>query len=121
MKKKKSLTTDMFNRNITLKLKAVLKNVVKKGSNSTQKDFSMAGKTGTAQVDYGKDGGSGQYYMLRLLARFYFPADNPKFSCIVVVHKPSTVNNNYYGTVFARPVLKELHKDFYRCSFDKRN
>jgi cell division protein FtsI (penicillin-binding protein 3) len=26
------------------------------------KDFSMAGKTGTAQVDYGKDGGSGQYY-----------------------------------------------------------
>jgi cell division protein FtsI (penicillin-binding protein 3) len=34
----------------------------------------MAGKTGTAQVDYGKDGGSGQYY-----ASFvgYFPADNP--------------------------------------------
>jgi cell division protein FtsI (penicillin-binding protein 3) len=31
------------------------------GQNSTQ-DFSMAGKTGTAQVDYGKDGGSGQYY-----------------------------------------------------------
>jgi cell division protein FtsI/penicillin-binding protein 2 len=30
---------------------------LKKGQNS--KDFSMAGKTGTAQVDYGKDGGSG--------------------------------------------------------------
>jgi cell division protein FtsI (penicillin-binding protein 3) len=31
--------------------------------------------------------------MLRLCR---VPADNPKFSCIVV-HKPSTVNNNYYG------------------------
>jgi cell division protein FtsI (penicillin-binding protein 3) len=41
--------------------------VVKKGTGSKlySKDFSMAGKTGTAQVDYGKDGGSGQY-MLRL-------------------------------------------------------
>jgi cell division protein FtsI (penicillin-binding protein 3) len=51
----------------------------------------------------------------------YFPADNPKYSCIVVVHKPSTVNNNYYGADVAGPVLKELHKRFYRCSFDKRN
>jgi cell division protein FtsI (penicillin-binding protein 3) len=42
----------------------------------------------------------------------YFPADNPKFSCIVVVHKPSTVNNNYYGADVAGPVLKELQKIF---------
>jgi cell division protein FtsI (penicillin-binding protein 3) len=31
------------------------------------------------------------------------------------------VNNNYYGADVAGPVLKELHKRFYRCSFDKRN
>jgi cell division protein FtsI (penicillin-binding protein 3) len=43
--------------------------------------------------------------MLRLLG--YFPADNPKFSCIVVVHKPSTVNNNYYGAD-AGPVFKRI-------------
>jgi hypothetical protein len=30
--------------------------------------------------------------MLRLCR--VLSADNPKFSCIVVVHKPSTVNNN---------------------------
>jgi cell division protein FtsI (penicillin-binding protein 3) len=41
----------------------------------------------------------------------YFPADHPKYSCIVVVHKPSTVNNNY-GADVAGPVLKELHKRF---------
>jgi hypothetical protein len=27
-----------------------------------------------------------------------------------VVHKPSTVNNNYYGADVAEPVLKELQK-----------
>jgi cell division protein FtsI (penicillin-binding protein 3) len=53
----------MFNRNIT-EIKSSFKNVVKRGTGSKlySKDFSMAGKTGTAQVDYGKDGGSGQYY-----------------------------------------------------------
>jgi cell division protein FtsI (penicillin-binding protein 3) len=51
----------MFNRNIT-EIESSFKNVVKEGQgqNSTQ-DFSMAGNR-TAQVDYGKDGGSGQYY-----------------------------------------------------------
>jgi cell division protein FtsI (penicillin-binding protein 3) len=37
----------------------------------------MAGKTGTAQVDYGKDGGSGQYYASSFVG--YFPADNLSF------------------------------------------
>jgi cell division protein FtsI (penicillin-binding protein 3) len=66
----------------------------------------MAGKTGTAQVDYGKNGGAGQYYASSFVG--YFPADNPKFSCIVVVHKPSTVNNNYYGADVAGPVFKRI-------------
>jgi cell division protein FtsI (penicillin-binding protein 3) len=91
-----------------LKVKEVLKNVVKKGTGSKlySKDFSMAGKTGTAQVDYGKNGGAGQYYASSFVG--YFPADNPKFSCIVVVHKPSTVNNNYYGADVAGPVFKRI-------------
>jgi cell division protein FtsI (penicillin-binding protein 3) len=90
------------------KLKAVLLNVVKKGTGSKlfSKDFSMAGKTGTAQVNYAKDGGSGKYYASSFVG--YFPADNPKYSCIVVVHKPSTVNNNYYGADVAGPVFKRI-------------
>jgi cell division protein FtsI (penicillin-binding protein 3) len=52
----------MFNETL-LKLKAVLKMWLKRDRVKLySKDFSMAGKTGTAQVDYGKDGGSGQYY-----------------------------------------------------------
>jgi cell division protein FtsI (penicillin-binding protein 3) len=54
----------MFNRNIT-EIKSSFKRMWLKKRDRVKtllKDFSMAGKTGTAQVDYGKDGGSGQYY-----------------------------------------------------------
>lgn len=91
-----------------LKLKAVLANVVKKGTGAKlySKDFPMAGKTGTAQVNYSKNGGSEKYYASSFVG--YFPADHPKYSCIVVVHKPSTVNNNYYGADVAGPVFKRI-------------
>jgi cell division protein FtsI (penicillin-binding protein 3) len=62
----------------------------------------MAGKTGTAQVNYGKRDGSS--YASSFVG--YFPADKPKYSCIVMVHEPSTVNNNYYGADVAGPVFK---------------
>jgi cell division protein FtsI (penicillin-binding protein 3) len=91
-----------------LKLKAVLANVVKKGTGKAlySKDFSMAGKTGTAQVNYAKNGGSEKYYASSFVG--YFPADHPKYSCIVVVHKPNTSNNNYYGADVAGPVFKRI-------------
>jgi cell division protein FtsI (penicillin-binding protein 3) len=91
-----------------LKLKAVMENVVKRGTASKlySKDFSMAGKTGTAQVNYAKNGGSEKYYASSFVG--YFPAERPKYSCIVVVHKPSTANNNYYGADVAGPVFKRI-------------
>ena len=91
-----------------LKLKAVLLNVVKKGTGAKlySKDFSMAGKTGTAQVNYAKNGGSEKYYASSFVG--YFPAENPKYSCIVVVHKPNTSKNNYYGADVAGPVFKRI-------------
>lgn len=90
------------------KVQAVLQNVVKKGTGSKlySKDFSMAGKTGTAQVNYAKNGGAEKYYASSFVG--YFPAENPKYSCIVVVHKPSTANNNYYGADVAGPVFKRI-------------
>lgn len=90
------------------KLKAVLTNVVKKGTGSKlySKDFSMAGKTGTAQANYGKNGGSEKHYISSFVG--FFPAENPKYSCIVVVHKPNTSGNNYYGADVAGPVFKRV-------------
>ncbi len=90
------------------KVRAVLENVVKKGTASKlySKDFSMAGKTGTAMVNYGKAGREGMYYASSFAG--YFPADHPKYSCIVVVHKPNTAKNNYYGADVAGPVFKRI-------------
>ena len=89
------------------KVKAVLANVVKKGTGSKlySSDFSMAGKTGTAQVNYSK-GKEHMYYASSFVG--YFPADNPKYSCIIVVHKPNTSLNNYYGADVAGPVFKRI-------------
>ncbi|UFH36755.1 penicillin-binding protein [Flavobacterium acetivorans] len=90
------------------KVKAVLANVVKKGTGSKlySKDFSMAGKTGTVKVNYGKNDGTSFYYASSFVG--YFPSDKPKYSCIVVVHKPSTARNNYYGADVAGPVFKRI-------------
>ncbi len=91
-----------------LKLRAVLENVVKRGTGAKlySKDFSMAGKTGTAQANYGKNGGNDKHYISSFVG--YFPADKPKYTCIVVVHKPNTSGNNYYGVDVAGPVFKRI-------------
>ena len=109
----KKYNTEVMNQKICSqetisKLHAVLENVVKKGTGSKlySKDFSMAGKTGTAQVNYHKAGKEGLYYASSFVG--YFPADKPKYSCIVVVHKPNTANNNYYGADVAGPVFKRI-------------
>ena len=88
------------------KVKAVLQNAVKKGTGSKlySKDFSMAGKTGTAQVNYSK--GKGEMYYASSFVGF-FPVDEPKYSCIVVVHKPN-VAFGYYGADVAGPVFKRI-------------
>ena len=99
-----------------LKLKAVLENVVKRGTASGlySKDFSMAGKTGTAQANYATNGGADKHYISSFVG--YFPADLPKYSCIVVVHKPDTSNNNYYGADVAGPVFKRIAQKIFTDS-----
>jgi cell division protein FtsI (penicillin-binding protein 3) len=87
------------------KVKVVLENVVKRGTGSKlySKDFSMAGKTGTAQVGYADK--ANLYYASSFVG--YFPADEPKYSCIVVVHKPSK-SKGYSGADVSGPVFKRI-------------
>ena len=96
------------------KVKDVLANVVKKGTGKSlySKDFSMAGKTGTAQVNYNK--GEGKLYYASSFVG-YFPADQPKYSCIVVVHKPN-VAQGYYGADVAGPVFKRIAQKIFTDS-----
>jgi len=98
------------------KLKALLENVVKKGTAKSiySKDFSIAGKTGTAQGNYGINGGADKHYISSFVG--FFPVKEPKYTCIVVVHKPSTVNGNYYGADVAGPVFKRIAQKIFSDS-----
>jgi cell division protein FtsI (penicillin-binding protein 3) len=90
------------------KVRAILENVVKRGTAKSlyTKEFPMAGKTGTAQMGYGSKSGTGMYYASSFVG--YFPANKPQYTCIVMVHRPNTAHNNYYGADVAGPVFKRI-------------
>lgn len=90
------------------KVREVLKNVVERGTGNRlySPDFSMAGKTGTAQTEYWMDGWAANPRYISSFAG-YFPADDPMYSCIVIIHKPK-VSTGYYGVDVAGPVFKSI-------------
>ncbi|MGC1514730.1 MAG: penicillin-binding protein, partial [Maribacter sp.] len=99
------------------KVQQLLKDVVEKeygtGHGMYSKNFSMAGKTGTTQTNYvSKDRDKYEY-----ISSFagYFPADNPKYSCIVVIHKPDK-SVGYYGADVSGPVFKSVAQKVYATS-----
>jgi len=70
-------------------MQTILEHVVSQGlgRKAGSRLFKVAGKTGTAQVSQGKAGyksGTVQYW---LSFAGYFPADNPRYSCIVCLKK----------------------------------
>ncbi|MFO0362343.1 MAG: penicillin-binding protein [Flavobacteriales bacterium] len=75
--------------------------------------YRVAGKTGTCWLNEG-----GSYQANRYRASFvgYFPADEPKYSCIVVVHDPRS--GSYYGSAVAAPVFKELADKIYSTKIE---
>lgn len=98
----------------TLKeIREILKNVVLRGTGSRMysENFSMAGKTGTARTEYWMDDWAEDRRYISSFAG-YFPAENPKYSCIVVIHKPST-KVGYYGADVSGPVFKRIAQKIY--------
>jgi cell division protein FtsI (penicillin-binding protein 3) len=83
-------------------MEGVVKNKWGTAHNIYDKKLSIAGKTGTCQVDYTTDN-------VQYISSFvgYFPVENPTYSCIVVVHKPNK-KIGYYGNVVAAPVFKKI-------------
>ena len=74
----------------------------------------MAGKTGTARTEYGeKDWSTNRRYISSFAG--YFPAESPKYSCIVVIHKPST-KKGIYGADVSGPVFKRIALKIYTDS-----
>ncbi len=92
----------------TLKqLKTSLEGVVLNGTAKSLSTpyYSIAGKTGTALVANGSRGYADHIYQSSFAG--YFPADNPRYSCIVVIkNKPFAAK--YYGGTVAGPVFREI-------------
>jgi cell division protein FtsI (penicillin-binding protein 3) len=101
------------------KAKILLEGVVKNGTarNLSTSVYPIAGKTGTARIakgtGYGTDRNNITYQ-----ASFvgYFPADKPKYSCIVIVNAPS--GDVYYGGKVSGPIFKMIADRIYATEMD---
>jgi cell division protein FtsI (penicillin-binding protein 3) len=90
-------------------VRSLLEGVVERGTATNIKDshFKIAGKTGTAQkIENGR-------YTRKYNTSFagYFPAEAPKYSCIVVIDDPKGFGR--YGSSVAAPVFKEIANKIY--------
>ena len=85
----------------------LLENVVENGTgkNAGSKYFSVAGKTGTAQLSQGASGyrNGPRRHMVSFCG--YFPADKPQYSCIVSIR---TDGGAAGGATWAAPVFHEV-------------
>lgn len=95
-------------------LRIMMEGVVERGTGSKLKNpnYSVGGKTGTALVADGRRGYAQTIYRSSFCG--YFPANNPQYTCIVMVNAPS--KGVYYGGAVAGPVFKEIADKVYANS-----
>lgn len=100
------------------KARQLLEGVVQNGTarNMSNIIYKVAGKTGTAQIAQGRSyrGENGVTYQASFVG--YFPADAPKYSCIVIVNAPS--GDVYYGGLVAGPIFKQIADRIYATELD---
>ncbi|MBO5809231.1 MAG: transpeptidase family protein [Bacteroidales bacterium] len=95
-------------------LQELLRGVVVNGTakNLSKLPFSVAGKTGTARISQGASGYNRKNYTASFVG--YFPAEEPKYSCIVIISNPR--GGKYYGSSVSGPVFKEVAEKVYATS-----
>jgi cell division protein FtsI (penicillin-binding protein 3) len=112
------IVNSIASRSTIRKAKKMMEGVVERGTATNLKNpnYKIAGKTGTAQIaknKYGYKTGSSVSYSASFVG--YFPAENPLYSCIVVINSPS--NGVYFGNVVAGTVFKEISDKVYATRF----
>lgn len=78
--------------------------------------YPVAGKTGTAKMNYARNGDTKTEYRSSFAG--YFPADNPRYSCIVVITNPR--ENGIYGGSTAAPVFRKISDRVYALDKELR-
>lgn len=97
-----------------ISLKKCLEGVVERGTGKDLKstNFKIAGKTGTAQL---ADGAEGYTNFYQASFAGYFPADEPKYSCIVVIAGPT---KQIYGAQVSGTVFASIANKVYSTSLE---
>ena len=101
------------------KLQSLLEGVVKVGTAKRPfrgSLYEVAGKTGTAVTNYSASGVTKKKYRSSFVG--YFPADNPRYSCIVVITNPR--QNGIYGSATAAPVFRKISDRVYTLDKELR-
>ncbi len=96
------------------KLKIMMEGVIERGTakNINDAKYKVAGKTGTAKKV--KNGRYTNEYYTSFAG--YFPAESPKYSCIVVIDNPK--GYHIYGSDVAAPVFKEIADRIYATEIE---
>jgi cell division protein FtsI (penicillin-binding protein 3) len=97
-------------------VKSMLEGVVLRGTarNLKNTSYTIAGKTGTAQIADNNKGYGHKVYQASFVG--YFPADKPMYSCIVVINRPNKTKG-FYGNQVAGPVFKSIADKVYAMSY----
>ena len=86
------------------RVKTILRGVVQRGTARlvNSREYQIAGKTGTSQKRVGR------VYKKIYKTSFagYFPADNPKYSCIIMIYNPKRGKRS--GGTIAAPVFRKI-------------
>ncbi|MFW5762379.1 MAG: penicillin-binding transpeptidase domain-containing protein, partial [Cyclobacteriaceae bacterium] len=109
------INNKICSKNTLQQIKSLLEGVVNEGTakNIKNSHYKIAGKTGTAQkVKAG--GGYSKNYFTSFVG--YFPANAPRFSCIVVIDNPRKFNR--YGSDVAAPVFKTIADKIYSLDIE---
>jgi len=116
-KMEKEILRSSFCSESTLKtVKGMLEGVVERGTarNIKSKEYKIAGKTGTSLISEKGVGYSNKKYIASFAG--YFPADNPVYSCAVIIYNPDK-RIGFYGSSVAAPVFKVLADKVYAQTY----
>lgn len=104
----------------TLKqVKKMLEGVIMNGTAKAlwTPNYNFAGKTGTALMANGSHGYADKIYQSSFAG--YFPANNPQYTCVVVIrNKPHATK--FYGGSVAGPVFREIADKLYAQAVEKQ-
>lgn len=105
------------------KVRSALEGVVETGTAKMLKNpmYSVAAKTGTAQIAVGRSGyyvNGGRHYLGSVAG--YFPADKPRYTIMIAIKtfRRDGSDKPYYGGALAGPLFRSIADRIYTTNYD---